>query len=284
MTRFNRLARKIFIRKIASPVSGRVVGLCYHSIHPSLKYRSATPEEFDEQMSWLKENCDVVPLGAIVDGLRRSHINPRPRIAITFDDGYVDNHEYALPILVKHGLPATFFVTAGFLANDPIVHSHFRNMRTIQDSNDSTTPMSWAQMCELAAAGMEVGAHSYGHPNLCDVSPLQLDREIVEARAIIEEKLGRSVAGIAYPFGKPKRHFNNAVIRAVQNAGYTYAVACFFRGVQLGDSRFAIPRFFATRDTIESLSAKIFGAWDYVGKIQEYFPGWLFSMLSRNRY
>src|SRR5690348_14461190 len=91
--------------------SRRVI-LCYHSVHSSKWFSSASPELFDTHLEWLKLNCDVVPLGKLVEACA---VGSRPTVAITFDDGYLDNFEYAFPLLAKHRLTATFFVTVGLL-------------------------------------------------------------------------------------------------------------------------------------------------------------------------
>ena len=85
----------------------RWVILCYHSIHPSRPFRSATPDEFVAHLRCLSEHCDVVPLSTLV-ARRTAPSDGRPQVAITFDDGHVDNHEFALPLLAEHRMPATF--------------------------------------------------------------------------------------------------------------------------------------------------------------------------------
>ena len=69
---------------------------------------------FDQMCSWVARWFKVLPLDQAVDGLRRNCL-PSRALAITFDDGYADNHEVALPILQRHGLCATFYVSTGFL-------------------------------------------------------------------------------------------------------------------------------------------------------------------------
>lgn len=69
---------------------------------------------FDQVCAWLAEWFQVLPLGEAVDRLRRRDL-PARALVITFDDGYADNHDVALPILQRHGLVATFYVATGFL-------------------------------------------------------------------------------------------------------------------------------------------------------------------------
>ena len=70
------------------------------------------PEWFEAQMNWLSEWAKVVPLDEMVARAKRDQLE-RHMISITFDDGYVDNLQTALPILEKYQLPATFFITTG---------------------------------------------------------------------------------------------------------------------------------------------------------------------------
>jgi peptidoglycan/xylan/chitin deacetylase (PgdA/CDA1 family) len=69
---------------------------------------------FDRLMALIARTFRVMPLGAAVAGLARG-VLPQRAMCITFDDGYADNHDIALPILRKHGLTACFFVATGFL-------------------------------------------------------------------------------------------------------------------------------------------------------------------------
>jgi hypothetical protein len=71
-----------------------------------------SPGRFAEQLDALREGGDVVPLGEVFGG------RGRPRVAVTFDDGYVDNLTAALPALRSAGVPATFFITAGMVGSD----------------------------------------------------------------------------------------------------------------------------------------------------------------------
>src|SRR5688500_2589614 len=82
-------------------VNRRVVALCHHSVHPNRWIASASPELFDEQLAWLAEACTCVPFKD-VPRYAQTNASEKPVVSITFDDGYDDNHEYALPLLAKH--------------------------------------------------------------------------------------------------------------------------------------------------------------------------------------
>jgi hypothetical protein len=88
-------------------------------VHPTNAFASATPDQFDQQMRWRKEHCDVIPLREALDRAAGDR-DPRskPAVAITFDDGYDDNFVHAYPILQRHGIEASFFVTTGFIDGD----------------------------------------------------------------------------------------------------------------------------------------------------------------------
>jgi len=82
---------------------------------------------FDAVCGWLRDWCNVLPLDTAVRRLQEGRL-PARALAITFDDGYADNHDVALPILARHGLAATFFVATGFLDggrmwNDTLIES-----------------------------------------------------------------------------------------------------------------------------------------------------------------
>ena len=104
--------------------------LIFHRVLPKvdpLFPLELTSARFDAVCRWLRRWFNVIPLDEAVQALSRREL-PARALAITFDDGYADNHEVALPILLKHGLPATFFIATGFLDggrmwNDTVIES-----------------------------------------------------------------------------------------------------------------------------------------------------------------
>jgi peptidoglycan/xylan/chitin deacetylase (PgdA/CDA1 family) len=254
--------------------TGRAVILCYHSVHPNKSFASASPALFESHLAWLKETADVVPLREI----RARETGSRPLVAITFDDGYEDNWEYAFPLLLKHGVPATFFLTAGLLEGDEAVVRRFGE--TLRRSSlDDVRPLKWEQVLEMRAAGAEIGAHTYSHPNLARLTSAEILDELQRSRKILEQRLQAPVTTLAYPFGKPRRHVTRATVEAAAAAGYTRAVAVITRALRESDSELELPRMIVSGDDLETLQQKVVGSWDYLAWWQERAPLWAVRML-----
>jgi peptidoglycan/xylan/chitin deacetylase (PgdA/CDA1 family) len=264
-------------RLTARPGSPRVVVLCFHSVHPAKSFASATPELFERQLAWLSEHCDLVPLA---DALERAREGPSARVAVavTFDDGYEDNYVHAFPLLVRYGVPATIFVTVGAVEGDEAVLTRLEQLRGA--TRDEVATLGWSQIDEMRAAGISFGSHTYSHPNLARLADDAVRSELATSKAIMEERLQAPVDEFAYPFGKRGRHFTEATVAAVRDAGYGRAAAVLFRRVRPGDSPFALPRFFVTRDEVPRLEEKILGSWDLLGLWQEHAPRPLARLVS----
>ncbi|MCS6945210.1 MAG: polysaccharide deacetylase family protein [Sutterellaceae bacterium] len=108
----------IVVRLAAGLAPGRPLSvLIFHRVMRApdpLRPYEPTAAQFDALMRWLSEQFRVLPLLEAVRALRTRSLPPRA-LCITFDDGYTDNYEVALPILQKYGLPATFFIATGYL-------------------------------------------------------------------------------------------------------------------------------------------------------------------------
>jgi peptidoglycan/xylan/chitin deacetylase (PgdA/CDA1 family) len=271
------LATAIASRRSRECADGRVVVLCYHSIHPTKSFASATPEQFARQLEWIGEHCEVIPFSCVADASKAPRAG-RPRVALTFDDGYADNYEFALAQLQKYRLTATFFLTTGLISKDPVILEKFQRERRC--SYDEIRPLEWSQVDEMAAAGMEIGAHTHSHPNLLSCGVDKARSELTVSKAILEDRLGTRVESFAFPYGKRNRAFDVTTMRLCAEAGYLYAASVLFRNVRAADPVLAIPRMFVARDEVPGLRAKIYGAWDVIGAWQEYAPKWIARTLS----
>lgn len=280
-TKIKKAAIKLLAKKMPSRCrERRVVVLCYHSVHPSKPFASVTPEQFEMHLRWMREHCEIIPFSRILKTIKEGG-REHPTVAITFDDGYADNYEYAFPALQKYGACATFFVTIGLIEKDPDVVERFQKLRSA--SYAEIQPLTWEQIREMLHAGMEFGNHTWSHRNLARLSPETARWELCRSKEIMEERLGRAVRLLAYPFGKPRRHFTRVTMDLASQAGFDLAAAVIFRGVQDSDHPLSIPRFFVTRDNLDLLQAKIEGRLDILGWWQEHAPALLTHIMSPRR-
>jgi peptidoglycan/xylan/chitin deacetylase (PgdA/CDA1 family) len=151
-------------------------------------------EEFNKQMKFLKKFYNFVSENDIVDAIENDKNLPNYSVWITFDDGWKDNYISALPILKKYNIPATFFVTTGYVNRVVVPDKH----------SDRDVFMDWQEIREVAREGISIGAHTVSHRLLSNLSDIDLEKEITESKNEIEQRLGKSVISFAYPVGKKK--------------------------------------------------------------------------------
>ena len=258
-------------RALARPPAqdGRRVILCYHSVNPSPGYLSLSPELFDAHLDWLERHADVVSLGELV----ASRGARRPQVAITFDDGYADNHTHALPLLTARGMTATFFLTAGFLERDESVLAQLAD--TWHTPVDELAPLSWEQVEEMRAGGMTFGSHTWSHRNLAQIGEAEVESELIRSRKVLEERLAEPVSAVAYPWGKLRRHVTERTFAAAGQTGYRLGVFSLPRAVRDTDGPLRIPRFGVGSESVDSLAGKVKGEIDWHGAVHERMPGFL---------
>ena len=106
--------------------------------------------------------------------------------------------------------------------------------------------MSWLQIKELDAIGVEIGSHSLTHRHLPALDDINLKQELSVSKQVLEDKLGKAVTSFAYPYGE----YNQRVIKAVIDSGYTCAFTTRHIYASTVDDVFQIPRF----EPLESVS------------------------------
>jgi len=269
--RLARVANAGARRVLRSPDSaGRRLVLCYHSVNPSPGYLSLSPELFDAHLEWLQHHCTVVALSDVVAGRRRGR---DPHVAITFDDGYADNHLHALPALVARGMTATFFLTAGFLERDQSVMA--RLAHTWRTPIEELAPLAWPQVEEMRSAGMSIGSHTWSHLNLARIDDAEAERELTRSKAVLEARLSAPVSAVAYPWGKLRRHVTERTFAAAGRAGYRLGAFSLPRAVRESDPPLGIPRFGVGAEPVDVLAGKVTGAIDWHASVHERMPAFL---------
>lgn len=138
---------------------------------------------FEEHMAFLHRTANVVPLAEIVGGVRRKRL-PKYAVAITFDDGFGNNFTRAYPVLRRFRLPATIFVSTGFIGRQELFWPERLAYQVMKTSNSS---MSFAgQILSLKNAADRIQANSVLKENLKKKHPIRLEADLQE----IERKLG----------------------------------------------------------------------------------------------
>jgi len=190
----------------------------YHSVseHPEpwVAPHTVTPQAFTEQLDRIADSGrTIVPLRRLVAALRGGAALPAHCAVLTFDDGYEDFYWAVAQILADRDLPATLYVTTG------AVHVPGR---PAEGSLLPPAPMlSWRQIANLDALGIEIGGHSRTHVELDTLAGRHLDDEITGCKRQLEDAVGHPVTAFAYPGG----YSNASVRRKVLKAGWTSGVA-----------------------------------------------------------
>ncbi len=173
----------------------RLTILTYHSLDDTGSVVSIPPSLFVQQMQSLTEiGFQGISLGQALDNRRSTGRWPEHRVAITFDDGFANFHKHALPVLTRYGFSATVFIVTGHVGQD-------NDWAPPPDELGRQPMLSWPQIKELSDAGIEIGAHTRTHPDLCKVSAKELDTEIAGSVADIEQHIDQPVKTFAYPYG-----------------------------------------------------------------------------------
>jgi peptidoglycan/xylan/chitin deacetylase (PgdA/CDA1 family) len=212
--------------------------LLYHAITTSpsewVGPFAVAPQNFERHMD-LVIACGRTPLTVreLARGLRGVASLPTRPVVITFDDGFADLIDTVAPILATRRLPATVFLTSGFVGGA---------------SPGGDRMVSWAGARELSSAGFDVGAHSVTHPQIDVLRGAEQRFEVTACRRELQDGLGLPISEFAYPHG----YSNRRVRSLVRAAGYESACAVRNAMSHPRDRIDAIARLTVTADTSEN--------------------------------
>jgi peptidoglycan/xylan/chitin deacetylase (PgdA/CDA1 family)/GT2 family glycosyltransferase len=238
---------------------GRI--LCYHRItdnpNPVLLDYAVRPADFRSQMQWLRDNgWTVLSLSEMLDAFDAGKPLHKA-VAITFDDGYQDLLDHALPILREFGYAATVYVVTDFFGGTAEWDCEF--------GGEMAPVASIEDIRRLECAGWEIGHHTRTHPVLTTLDDDQLDEEIVGGKRKLEALLGHPVSTFAYPFGV----HDIRVRRAAKRAGFRAAFALGTRVASGRSPEFAIERVCVLGNhTFRDLRSLLWFGWDFSGAVQ----------------
>jgi peptidoglycan/xylan/chitin deacetylase (PgdA/CDA1 family) len=191
--------------------------LMYHKVN-DLPDNPVTvpPSVFDEQMAQLRElGYTAVGLEEVLAHYRLGTALPHGATLITFDDGYRDTLEYALPVLKRYGYPAVVFVPIGHIGEPrPLPHEHRLAARNIVNRT-----LEWDALAELEGEGVRVECHGISHRPLTALAIDEAVKEIALSKLRLEDALRRPVSAFAYVKGS-EADYRPVHLSLVRQAGY----------------------------------------------------------------
>jgi peptidoglycan/xylan/chitin deacetylase (PgdA/CDA1 family) len=198
----------------------KMIIVAFHRVNDAIPEDglTCTSAKFEDFCEFFKKYFRVVSFAEQVTAYEAG-VDMGGTLSITFDDGYRDNFEVAAPILRRLQLPATFFVTTGFIASKQV---------PFWDSSLPLPPawMSWDQVRALASQGFDIGCHTDTHIDMGTSDPETVRRELEVSRQKLQQELGQRPTLFAYPFGG-REHISERSIALVREAGFASCASCY---------------------------------------------------------
>ena len=177
--------------------------LAYHSISSKEEYPyGVSSKAFESHLVHIKNFYNVVPVSDIITRIKSGGVFEDVLIALTFDDGFKDNHDIALPLLAKHNIPATIFISTD------IVQKNYKSF------------LSWDNIKEMSKNNLiSFGSHGCTHAALTSLKKNDIEYELIFSKNEIESKIGKKIDLLAYPYGM----VNSEIVKMVKDSGYKAA-------------------------------------------------------------
>ena len=193
-TRFH---RRRHLQSLSAANRAPVSVLFYHrvaDVHPN--QWTLSTRDFIRQLEWIRKHFAILSLHDAQQQIEKG--GTRPAVCITFDDGYAENCETALPYLLREEIPFTYFVASRHVMDDmPFPHD--------VEHGTLLRPNTPEQIRSLATAGVEIGAHTRYHTDLGPIEDEQLlHEEIAGSKEDLEELTNQPVRYFAFPYGQPE--------------------------------------------------------------------------------
>ncbi|MCL4708230.1 polysaccharide deacetylase family protein [bacterium] len=188
---------------------------------------------FRRQLEFLARAGGVISYDQALQALRSKPQTETDAVVLTFDDGFVNFYTHVFPILRQLGLPATLFVTTGFVETGipyPLLH---------HASGAEAKPVTWDMLGEMASSGLvTIGAHTHTHVYLDNEPEDKVIEELAIPQELFRQRLGLDVRHFAYP----KALWNPAVEKLVAKYYTSAVISGGHRATPDGFNPYRIPR------------------------------------------
>jgi peptidoglycan/xylan/chitin deacetylase (PgdA/CDA1 family) len=239
----------------------KVTILCYHSITASEELARHDPHKlripvhrFQEQLDHLRNNYRVISLTDFLVAKRKNRRLPDYSVVLMFDDGFQDFLTVAADHLVRWKLPATVFIITDRANNS----SH----------SGGETYLSWPEVQQLAASGIQIGSHTCSHPRLLDLPFDELRRELAEAQRAILNHVNQGDVPLSYPYGQT----SEVISELAQTLGYSSGITGRLGPNVTESNLFLLNRtVIASDDDLATFAARVSGLTWWASKVIQLF-------------
>jgi peptidoglycan/xylan/chitin deacetylase (PgdA/CDA1 family) len=224
---------------------------------------NTSPGRFAQQIQFLADHhYQVISLREALDLLCQPISSSKDitnnHVVITFDDGYADFYEKALPIIEANGLACTVYLPAGLMGQEI-------NRRAC---------MTWDQARELVNRGISIGSHSLNHLKIVELNQASVEAEILLSKARLERELNQDVDSFSYPYAFPEHHsrFLRQYESLLQAGGYKSGVTTMIGTASSRSNPFFLERIpINDQDDLRLFEAKLKGGYDWLYFYQSAF-------------
>ncbi|HJZ79355.1 MAG TPA: polysaccharide deacetylase family protein [Pyrinomonadaceae bacterium] len=235
--------------------------LCYHSVIDGEKHANSDPHKqhiplrlFLKHLDYLQKHYNIISLNEFQRARRQNLLLPDYTVVLTFDDGFQDFFTVAAPHLTRRNLPATVFVITD------------RAFGRLPPNGESF--LTWEEISQLAASGLDIGSHTCAHPRLPELSLQDVLKELSESLAAVRTHTAQTEVALSYPFGQTSEQIS----RMADSAGYSCAIAgdCG-PNAQHVNLHVLSRTVIASDDDVPSFAARISGLTWWIARIRRVF-------------
>ncbi len=198
--------------------------LMYHRFN-SEKYldTSISSKKFNEHINYLIENnIKILPLDNLTDILENNHKFSEKLVFITIDDAYKSFYKFGFPILKKHKIPFSIFVSSKYISE-----------------NEKSDHMSWRMLKDISENNGLILNHSTSHRSFLALTNEELEKEVIQNQKKINKNLGAQPKIFSYPYGES----NIKIEKKIENLGYEIAFSQHSAPISYNENKFRLPRY-----------------------------------------
>jgi peptidoglycan/xylan/chitin deacetylase (PgdA/CDA1 family) len=251
--------------------------LMYHRVVPhrreSAPPDTVSPARFRAQLEGLLERgFEFVSLADVVAASERGEQLAPRTVVVTFDDGFANVHEHALPVLADLGIPATVFVVTSFIGStEPFPFDPWGRKAREIESASVWRPLDWAACRELDdSAIIDVGSHTHTHGDFRGRTDA-FEQDVRASLESLHEHLGSRPRAFAFPFGT-HAFASHELARAAERAGVTCALTTEIELADPRGDRYAWGRVEAVEsDSASVCASKLTGWYNWMGVTRRAF-------------